>query len=392
MLIDTVNGLTLRYLGLSAGQIVKLPLTVYMVVYLLLEKDRNASIVMWLVSIYFLILLIQFSFHNNLSYLFNDIVHFNKGVLPLITYLFFIKLGSSLNLEKLAKKIILTNFVIIAINFTLGLFGLGYYQYASLEIGTRGFFYAGNEVSGVMIVIFIFVLFFSLQKSKMKFFIVAALVVFLSILKATKTAIISSVLIVILVPFSLEQGRLTRLTKFKVNVFLSILISFPLLSYLIYFGVERVGLLERLTYFSSRYDVVTFLLSSRNKDVIFSLNNYLNDYSWPEKIFGIGQSVFSNTFYQGLRNSVEIDIFDTLFFYGFFGIFIFSIIWMYFLLNSLSKINNADYPYAFPAFLSNLLLILSSLTAGHIFYSGMIGIFVGLSNSLVHLKSEKWQD
>lgn len=103
--------------------------------------------------------------------------------------------------------------------------------------------------------------------------------------------------------------------------------------------IDAIGLLDRIIFFSKRYDIVSFLLSNRNIDTLKGLNFFIYETTTLEKIIGVGQSQFSEIF-NYKRNSVEIDPFDTLFYYGFFGTYI--------------------------------------------FFSGMIGIFVGYSNALIH--------
>lgn len=63
------------------------------------------------------------------------------------------------------KSIIYFSFIVIFINIILGPFGFGYKQYGG-TFTYRGFFYAGNDLSGVVLLLIPLILFFSLLNRK----------------------------------------------------------------------------------------------------------------------------------------------------------------------------------------------------------------------------------
>jgi hypothetical protein len=101
---------------------------------------------------------------------------------------------------KKAKLIFFVNFVVLALNLILGILGFGYYQYAG-GIGTVGFFFAGNEVSGSMLCIFFPVLFYVFKRYSFLVYTLTAILIFsLAVFKVTKVAIGGTLLIIFIIP------------------------------------------------------------------------------------------------------------------------------------------------------------------------------------------------
>ena len=90
----------------------------------------------------------------------------------------------------------LFSFLIIALNISLKLFGLGFAMYTmdSLEIGSKGYFYAGNEVSGVLLILASFLMYwYQLFDKKMLFILVGILSVLTGLYLTSKTAILGTI-------------------------------------------------------------------------------------------------------------------------------------------------------------------------------------------------------
>ena len=107
------------------------------------------------------------------------------------------------------------SFIILSVNLILGIFGIGFGQYGS--IGSVGFFYAGNEVSGLMLIIFSVTAYKVFMKRPKYYLVLCAFLLFLSVLKATKVAIAGTFFIVLIVPLLSERKKIIHLTSLKIK-------------------------------------------------------------------------------------------------------------------------------------------------------------------------------
>jgi hypothetical protein len=148
---------------------------------------------------------------------------------------------------------------------------------------------------------------------------------------------------------------------------------------LIYWGVQATGLIDRIAFFYQRLDLLTFVLSGRNQMVLGALTFYPNVYSFWDYLFGIGNQEFLRMMeiYHGSPHTIEIDFFDLLFMNGLLGMGLVLGIFFWACIRSFSKSLVKS-----PLWAINLILLLISFMAGHIFNSAMLGISLGALNGL----------
>ena len=317
---------------------------------------------------------------------FSEIVLIFKLLTPLITYFYFrglINRNSSFFIRNI-KRLIFLDFLIISVNMLLGAFGFGYEQYTSyttgVSIGTIGYFYAGNELSILMIIVFSLIALLTWMNYRKSYIFIAAFLLSLSLLKATKSAILGVLIIVVAIPFVI--GFRKKIYKYIVTNLL-IFIILPIISYLLYVGVVQTGLYAKILGSFEKYDILTFIYSNRNNFAVNGWEVFSSQYSLFEQLFGVGQQHFLKL----AIKSAEIDVIDVLFYYGYFGLlFLLGLIANMFV-KSFVQIRKKSFIFAGYSLFMIALLFMISLIAGHTFFSGLAGPFIGLIFALPYFKT-----
>ena len=273
--------------------------------------------------------------------------------------------------EKDIQVIFYINSIVLLLNIYSGLLGVGYYAYGE-GWGCKGFMYAHNEMSGMQAVLYGVSYYFIYNRYVTKkiillvvnlFFLIAALLV------TTKAGILLVLISLILVPFvHMKYGifrSFLKMSKIKLIVLLSIIC---VISYCGYALLEYSGAIDRWTYFFDK-DGVNAIYSSR--DTFWEEEKA----EWEEgnivvKLFGMG----------GAR-TVEMDQADTLLNYGIVGLiivysFYFSLIVKAFRYREKSQ-------YAKFVFGMDIFILAASCFAGHLLFSGLMGIPFALMNALI---------
>ncbi|MDQ7916541.1 O-antigen ligase family protein [Mesonia sp. MT50] len=381
--IDMVNGFLLTnniILPISISQAFK------MLIVLLIFLNLAQYPKQFFLSIFIILVLMVPSFFQlfknlDFSLLMNDLIKITKYVIPIFAFLFFrnyLKKDTS----KLVFKLVNFSYFILVINILLKHLGVGYPMYNFGDIGSKGFFYAGNEVSALLLILSSIVS-FNLWKRNKFFYVLMALfniVVALSI--ASKTSVFGVILIHILIPIKRPTIRKINLKIFA-NVFLVTLILLPAIVYYGWSYVKASSIYNRLYYFYDKFDFLTFILSNRNVFLKDSLQVYLQEYNFLEKIIGVGQTSYEQMNHLKL---VEIDVVDIFFAYAFIGLFLFIFALLFVGVQAVIFSKNIEkYLYANFVLMMLLILFVISSTAGHVFSSGMAGIYIGLIFSLFYI-------
>jgi|GEM_PF-4703517 hypothetical protein len=287
--------------------------------------------------------------------------------------------------SKFFYNFIWISFYIISANLILGYFGFGNAQRAG-GLGTRGFFNAGNDISTLTCIIAAFVLSFTWGKSKIKFFGYLIYFFFLAFLLNTKASIVGLVMItVLLIYFPTIKNVVTKsIVKIRdlkmvfINGFLIVLLFGIALLYSI-----KSNFWDRYLTFYNQFkndSILTFLLSRRDVFVKNGLDFSNENFSFLNYIFGYG----TGDFLMELGKRAEIDPFDLFFFYGIIGVIL---IYYLFLKMIYKSLKCKDYPVDKlqlnrGLFASNVFLLFTSITAGHVFTSVIICIFLGVTNAM----------
>lgn len=316
------------------------------------------------------------------SYLFSDFIKITKYLAPLICFLFFVNVikKNGDTIFPYLMSLVRFSYTVLIVNILMKYVGLGYPAYKSGGIGTKGFFYAGNEISALLIILSSIIAFVIWKKgNKTLYYGFLALNLLAGLTIGSKTAILGILLVFFTIPF---QGK-----SFKVKKLLSILAAtlalLPAAFFLSWKFIKNSSLIIRLEYFYKELDLWTFILSSRNVFLANSYETYLYEYDIIEKIIGVGQTRFE---YLNDFKVVEMDIADIFFAYGALGLLIF-VFMIYFLMVQSKRFARTDkHPFANLVYTMTLVLVLISTLAGHVFGSGMSAVFLGLLLSLMNRK------
>ena len=303
------------------------------------------------------------------------ITHFLKFVNVVFIYYAAVVIFKSENIsEKKIHTIFYLNSIVLLLNIYVGLLGIGYYAYEN-NLGCKGFIYAHNEMSGMQAVLFGVSYYFIYDRyasKKMLLLLVNCFLLVAALLVATKAGILLVLLCLILVPWvHMKNGILysfLRMSKKKLIILFSIIC---LISYYGYVLLDYSGAIGRWTYFFDK-NGVNAIYSSR--DIFWEEEKT----EWEEgnlgvKLFGMGGS-----------RTVEMDQADTLLNYGIVGIII--VYSFYFLLTVKAFRKRKINPYAYFVFGMDVFILAASCFAGHLLFSGLMGIPFALMNALIYKK------
>ena len=301
------------------------------------------------------------------------ITHLLKFVNVVFIYYAAVVIFKSENIsEKKIHTIFYLNSIVLLLNIYVGLLGIGYYAYEN-NLGCKGFIYAHNEMSGMQAVLFGVSYYFIYDRyasKKMLLLLVNCFLLVAALLVATKAGILLVLLCLILVPWvHMKNGILysfLRMSKKKLIILFSIIC---LISYYGYVLLDYSGAIGRWTYFFDK-NGVNAIYSSR--DIFWEEEKT----EWEEgnlgvKLFGMGGS-----------RTVEMDQADTLLNYGIVGIII--VYSFYFLLTVKAFRKRKINPYAYFVFGMDVFILAASCFAGHLLFSGLMGIPFALMNALIY--------
>lgn len=291
-------------------------------------------------------------------------------------------------------KYTLVVYIILLVISTI--FNVSYSTYPAYLKGNIGWFYAGNEISNIMVLLFpISFIFF--DKSKYSFLIIFPIIL-IALMIGTKVATFGLLIDVFIVFIYLFLRDKFKFNKKILLVILYFLLLIPN-SYAVYnykymyenniYGeednlvidednIQEVNqILDELEVFYNKNEfnkIISTLLNGRDKLLANTISIYNDSDDIGTILFGIG---FSNT--DKVNNSnigrlIEIDICDGFFHFGLIGLFIMFlpiIITVYFILKNISKFNINALFYG----LIILLVLGVSTFSGHVFLAPAVSIY-----------------
>ncbi|EGO8595677.1 hypothetical protein EH331_13620 [Enterococcus faecalis] len=309
-----------------------------------------------------------------------DITVLTKYFLWLIIPLYTQQLSTVFTLEDFH-----TLFIWISLFLVLGLLipfslGLGYATYEVSDVGFKGFYLANNDISIAFIACTVILAKISMKNQYLKKPILSLLLtmlfvasIFCMILLGTKICLFVSIILVIYRFTSpLVNYKLKKQLKIKYIIGILVLINSLFL--------WKDQLINRVREVLSRIRFFFILFNGDVISVFFSSRNIFFQVGWIEFIkssnvllylFGYGFSYRLKEW--GVGNYIEIDFFDLLFSLGILGVTI-NLLYIFLLIN-LVRNRRTIYFYAF------IVLLVYSMLAGHVFFSGISTTILGLINS-----------
>lgn len=299
----------------------------------------------------------------------SSVILLSKLLTTIIFFIYFIQIRNTnaIYFKKEAYLVLTTSFVVFAINLILGCLGWGFRSYGGSEgFGSRGFFYAINELTGVLIVLFPWAFYYVKTNHSFKLYLLfSAILLFFSYILSTKSGIVATLSSCLFIAY-LYGNKIEKRIVISVSILL-ILGAFTIIQIIIN---SDLPLVQRILYFIDNNGVINAITSNR---LLF----------WAEeKAEFYNASIFSQLLGIGGGRTVEMDPFDALLNCGFVGLVF--LLCMYVLLLLRPTFNRYAYcRYNKVILVSNFFLILMSIGGGHIMFSSMAGMLIALSNALL---------
>lgn len=387
--IDMVTGFALNS-GLSFTQLsvgLKGTLVALIILFLLIHKPSFAVIILASVT---LLLLSQFyhSMTNNLQSL-EPSINLIKIIFPFMVLMFVFaeydyhkSKGTELELQNKVLSVINIYVIVFILNMIIGLLGFGFSTYRN-DIGISGMFYAGNEVSGLFIVLAGYTLaIFRIGISKF-YWPISIIVFIMGLAIGTKSAIIGALILISLV--GVLGGRKKIFTPATSGIILFLAAGLVFVIIKAQDILVAANLWDKFVHIYESRGLLGLIFSNRNVHLAESFLALTNLDSVGVFIFGLGQHGLEEHTGKG---SIEMDPFDLYFWFGFAGIMVF-IAWLAILIKLCFRVLKDKGQYSRCILLLFLCLIAMSFLSGHILISGMVGIPIALviSSALLNYRA-----
>lgn len=392
LLVDSLTGAIQLYLGsnLKLSLLFKAPLIALMITSLFVLNTNSARTVL-LVLLFFLIgPSYQVLKSGNITYFFNDFSYSLKFLMPLLVYIYAYELFNYKQTYyfRYAKKALFFMAAIILLNLSLGFLGLGYSTYGGTGgLGVSGFFSAGNELGGLVIIAMSVVLHYVWNRYSLAIYLLCcSIALILGISIATKTAVIGALLTTVLIPIINERTYLFKLTKLKLMYLTIIVVISTAVGTLLFEMLNQTDFLARIVWAYEKFGLLGLLFSGRQEFVVASLETFMKSSEVVEMLFGIGVSGVATDI---AKYSAEVDPIDVFVWFGFVGATMMFLLNLFFIRDSFQKLKSRAYFFAPAVLLANVLLFVTACISGHIWTSGMLGISWGILNALNLVAVEK---
>lgn len=375
--VDTVSGFFQNNGVLFAGQtiaaIFRIFVFVLLVVIVIKYSHRNSKLPhILLFYVAFLIPIHALLYSMDLTQIIINFQYQLKILMSLLLYsVFLIQMKASSISTSQIKKIITLNAIILLINLYLGILGIGFGSYGEdplgEQLGSKGFFYSGNEVAVSLVAIYALIIY--LYRDIFKTYIFRLMMVmFLFFIGAisllSKTAMLGFVLVT---GFAIYHF-LSRVKKIQISAIFAV---FLLLTAGFWMPILNIAIDRWLFHYDINSDLLYFITSGRSDRMIDLETIIFEAPTQFSLIFGYGWIAEQGKF------SFENDLLDSLGVFGPIGI-IFTLIWVFWMFLGFKKYKkDRKIDGSFSAYCM-FILILISLLAGHVLMSVMTAPFVAL--------------
>lgn len=373
VIVDTINGYFL-YNGIASSLGICVKAVIILLSIRILSASKKYRRILGF-TFFYIIFYLLIIYINTDSPIGTTIIHLQKFITVVYVYYAVVLL---FRINKICqKKFVMAfyaNTIVLLINIYSGVFGIGYRAYGD-TLGCKGFIYSHNEMSGMEAVLFGVSYFFIYhQYSKNKLILTITNIIFLAaaLLVSTKTGILLVIVGLLLVPWAFKKNKgmiisFIKTSKIKIIILSSII---GVVAYYGYILLEYSGAVDRWTYFFDKDGMDGIIYSSRDLFWEGKKFEWLNG-NIAVKLFGLGGNI-----------TVEMDWADTLLNYGLIGIVM--VYPFYFSLIMKAFRNKNKCVYAKFLLVLNISILAASCFAGHLLFSGLMGIHFALMNSLLY--------
>lgn len=358
-IIDNINGfLLLNGHSSSISTLFKTFILIVCFVMLGAISINKTFMVNIIVSLIFFIQIFSFEMQHSGNFAF-DFTTIIKLLLPLNIGFTFISLYQydkevPMIIQKLARFYCWFFPISLLIPNVLGV-GYATYQYSG--IGNKGFYYAGNEISSIMVLIFAIALNnYMCDKRKAQLFNILILILSIFMI-STKTSYII-IFVEILTAFILNKNMKRRKKTLILSGFVFIAIC------VLWFNWDKFNIvLESWKWsYQNRYkNPVSFLLNGRNNTLASVFQQVYQEHGVIKVLWGIGAG-YAN---QVLGRAIEMDFFDLFVWFGLCGVICITVLYSYFVKK---LIKTSDWFGIVTIFL----MFANSFLAGHVLCQPMV--------------------
>jgi hypothetical protein len=332
---------------------------------------KNKKIIVIYLGVYLLIMeLIGFLLHESLGYFLIGFAFAFKIIFAAVIYFFTVEMFAKYGVDKILR-IFRNSAIIYALIFFLSIaLGLSYSTYQEGNFGSKGLFASGNALSiyfGSMSLIGLYI--FSLSRRRLDLFLSGFLMIS-ALFVGTKTSILF-----ISLYFFLLFYTVSYFYKLLLLIFLVVLS----LSFYDLFGLFFDVIVHR---FENSDSISSFLASSRDVFVINALSNFYTEGFYVLRlVFGLGVYMSFRALSDdiSLYDTLENDIFDIFFSYGFIGLFVYISFYLVHVFRAIMFKN-------FEALVIFSSMFFLSALIGHVLFDAMAVIPLVLSAALTTIK------
>jgi hypothetical protein len=273
-------------------------------------------------------------------------------------------------------QLIIISLFVLFLNILASVVGFGYSSYENSGVGAKGFFYAANALSGVIVLIASFLLVKAQHKSIKQYILIFFLLFMLAAVIGTKSGILGVFLVASIIP--IFRFRLS------LNLVVGLLLLIPFVMYSLFYIYEwflNSAFYERFMYFYDTGGLTRALLSDR--DIFFwNIYPFYSRSDFITLLWGYGFSDL-NTFPKAL---VEIDPIDMVFIFGVIPFITYTFL-MSGIFKSIESISTKDLLISdlkLSVGVASFVMILISFVAGHILFNGIVTFLWGTVLALPH--------
>lgn len=353
LLVDILTGVSMRLTDYSFSVPYKIFVLFLMLFVISCYSIKDVTKIVGLIALLFLALC--FLFFVGIAHTSFYLQTYIKSMANLLMYLYFMNcIRYEKHIFNYVKWILRINLFVFIANLLLGALGFGYATYENN--GTKGFFYAGNEIYLIHLSICLFLI----KSNKNKWMVCFYLFV-CSVIIGTKSVILGSL---ILLFYSLYSS-----IKHKLIFLLSILIIVAVFYYSI---IQILSTLPLVVYIFHNFhnimdmsgSILNAIMSGRVVFIQQAFVKWISVLNLPIFFFGSGDAIIQ---------TVESDLFDSLFIHGMVFTLILFFFYLYLCIRA-GKMNDSL------LVILDVLFIFISILAGHTWQNVSGGLFFILAN------------
>lgn len=390
LIIDNINGILLLNnieLPISIGQIYRNFMIILFLFYILKSKDRNIiSKIICSIGYLGILTLIYFSEHCNIGGFLMDVTYAAKLIFPFIIMASIYILSKQGKIKKtVIEKIFETFSIIVPLTLIIPrIFNIGYDSYL-MGGGYKGFYYSNNEINVVLICTFIYSMERLYKNKKITDIIISIINAAALFLIGSKTSIIVIAMIIMIYIVKMRNNRKWFIGIVTVTI-LAIVIGCVL------FASQIKEMSDRFEYYydtlSDNGGILTFIMSTRNLRIIPAFEKNILDENFGTAainlLFGIGR--YQQFGDNNLNNLMELDFFDTFYWYGIITAIVVLKGYLSIFIKALKNKEVFEYKLMFS------LVFLFSMIAGHVWFSALSGGIFSLVCLMLIIPNEQEEE